>query len=250
VENLLYHPNLKLKGISTDSQVSSAFYTTKQTPPLTQVDDEGGSLSPSASDFNAPLPTPHQCVVIHAPSKIFFLQIDWPALQNDFSSKKNQALMCAYHAKFSESERSLIKTQWTEKMIELQKHILFFNFLQKYCSPTNALNVVKKYFVKKDKTVVKSSHPPLENLLIDYKGITVKASPFKSTDFAHPKNRKIIKQNNFVNQSLHTIGQQLDHIEEKIPTPVIKIEKPLLSLPEGRKSLGLKTTSEKNAEKK
>ena len=80
IENLLSHPDLKLKGISTDSWVSSAFYTTKQTHRPTQVDDEGGSLSPSASDFNAPLSTPHQCAVIHAPEKNFFSQIDWPAL--------------------------------------------------------------------------------------------------------------------------------------------------------------------------
>jgi hypothetical protein len=62
---------LKLKGISTNSQVSFAFYTTKQTPPPTQVDDEGRSISPSASDFNAPLSTPHQFVVIHAHVKKF-----------------------------------------------------------------------------------------------------------------------------------------------------------------------------------
>jgi hypothetical protein len=138
-------------------------------------------------------------------------------------------------------------------MIELKKHILFFDFLQKYYSPTNFLNVVKKNFVKEDKTVVKSSHPRLENLLIEYKAITVKAFPFQNADSAHPENRKIIDQNNFVNQSFQTIGQQLDRIEEKkIPTlitPVAKIEKPLLSLPEGRKPLGLKTTSQKSLEK-
>jgi hypothetical protein len=80
---------LKLKGISTNSQVSSAFYTTKQTSLPTQVDGEGRSISPSASDFNAPLPTPHQCVVIHALVKNFFSEIDWLALQNDLSSKNN-----------------------------------------------------------------------------------------------------------------------------------------------------------------
>jgi hypothetical protein len=42
-------------------------------------------------------------------------------------------------------------------MIKSQKHILFFDFLQKYYSPDNALNVVKRNFVKEDKTIVKSS---------------------------------------------------------------------------------------------
>ena len=86
-------------------------------------------------------------------------------------------------------------------MIETQKHILFFDFLQKYFPFDNALNVVKKNFVKEDKTVVKSSHSSLENILI----------------------------------------------EDKIsPTSV---EKPLNSLPEKRKSLGLKTNSQKNIER-
>ena len=92
--------NLKLKGIS------SAFYSTKTHP---HKDDEGDSTSPSASDFNGPLPPPHQCIVIHAISKDFFSQIDWPALQKDFSSKKNRDLRHAYCAIFSERERDLIK---------------------------------------------------------------------------------------------------------------------------------------------
>jgi hypothetical protein len=49
---------------------------------------------------------------------------------------------------------------------------------------------------------------------------------------------------------LHTIRQQLDCIEEKIISPVSpKVEKPLISLIEKRKSLGLKTNSQKNIKK-
>jgi hypothetical protein len=140
-------------------------------------------------------------------------------LQKDFSSKENRDLRHAYHARFSERERDLIKVKWTRKMTESQKHILFFDFLQKYFPFDNVLNVVKKNFVKKDKTVVQSSHPPLENILIDCKGVTVKGSPFKSTNDIPCKSRKIIEQNNFVNQSLHTIRQQLDRIEEKLISP-------------------------------
>jgi hypothetical protein len=139
---------LKLKGISTNSQVSSTFYSTK-TYPLTHKDDEGDSTSPSTSDFNGPLPPFHQCSVIHTVSKGFFSQIDWPALQKDFSSKKNRDLRHTYHARFSEREKDLIKVQWTRKMIESQKHILFFDFLQEHFPSDNALNVVKKNFLKK-----------------------------------------------------------------------------------------------------
>jgi hypothetical protein len=78
-------------------------------------------------------------------------------------------------------------------MIESQKHILFFDFLQKHFPSDNALNVVKKNFVKEDKTVVKSSHPPLANILIDCNGVIVKGSPFKSTTDVPSESRKMIE---------------------------------------------------------
>jgi hypothetical protein len=64
------HSNLKLKGISTNSQVSSAFYSTKTHHP-TYKEDEGDSTSPS--DFNRSRSPLHQCCVIHAVSKKKFL---------------------------------------------------------------------------------------------------------------------------------------------------------------------------------
>ena len=133
IEDLLSPPDLKLKWISNNFQVSSTFYSTKTHPP-THKDDEGGFVSPSAWGFNGSLPLPHQCCVIHATTKDFFSQIDWLALQKDFSSKKNKDLRHAYRAKFSEKERDLIKVQWTEKMIETQNHILFFDFFFKTIS--------------------------------------------------------------------------------------------------------------------
>jgi hypothetical protein len=76
IEDLIFpppdHSNFKLQGISTNSQVFSVFYSTKTHPPI-HKDDEGDSTSPSASDFDGSLPPPHQCSVIHAVSKDFFL---------------------------------------------------------------------------------------------------------------------------------------------------------------------------------
>ena len=53
----------------------------------------------------------------------------------------------------------------------------------------------------------------------------VKAIPFKIADDQTPIT-SIIEQNNFTNESLHVIGQQLDHIEEKIVERTVSIEKP------------------------
>ena len=82
----------------------------------------------------------------------------------------------------------------------------------------------KSNFVKEDKTIVRSTYPPFETALIDCKGTEVKASPVKIADVDTPV-LKIIEQNNFTNNSLHIIGQQLDCIEEKIVERIVSIEK-------------------------
>ena len=39
--------------------------------------------------------------------------------------------------------------------------------------------VKKSDFVKEDKTIVRSSHPPLDTVIINCKGTKIMASPFK-----------------------------------------------------------------------
>ena len=74
----------------------------------------------------------------------------------------------------------------------------------------------------------------------------MKASPFKIADDQTPIISHI-EQNNFTNESLHIIGQQLDRIEEKIDekTPVSKIDKPLIDLPNQREKVNFKTSQAK-----
>ena len=64
----------------------------------------------------------------------------------------------------------------------------------------------------------------------------------------------IIKQNNFTNESLHIISQQLDRIEEKIDlveksasekSVFVKTEKPLIDLPSQREKVMFKTSQSK-----
>ena len=77
--------------------------------------------------------------------------------------------------------------------------------------------IKKSNFVKEvDKAIVRSSHPPLETVLITCQdqNMEVKASPFKIAD-DQTSITSIIEQNNFTNESLHVIGQQLDRIEKK-----------------------------------
>ena len=88
----------------------------------------------------------------------------------------------------------------------------------------------------------------------------VKASPFKITDDQTPI-ISIIEQNNFTNESLHIIGQQLDRIEEKIVEKTVSVEKPifekpvsikteksLIDLPSQREKVNFKTSQTKTLE--
>ena len=77
----------------------------------------------------------------------------------------------------------------------------------------------------------------------------VKASPFKIADDKNPI-VSLIEQNNFTNQSLHIIGQQLDCFEEKIVEKLVsvKTKKPLIDLPRQREKVMFKTSQCKTLE--
>ena len=120
--------------------------------------------------------------------------------------------------------------------------------------------IKKSNFVKAgDKAIVRSSHPLLETVLItcqDQK-MEVRATPFKIADDQTPI-ISIIEQNNFTNESLHILGQQLDRIEEKIVDSIekpafeksvfVKAEKPLIDLPSQREKVMFKTSQSKMLE--
>ena len=120
--------------------------------------------------------------------------------------------------------------------------------------------IKKSNFVKaNDKSIVRSTHPPLKTVVItcqDQK-TEVNATPFKIADNQTPI-ISIIEQNNFTNESLHVIGQQLDRIEEKIvertvsiekpaseKSVFVKTEKPLIDLPNQREKVMFKTSQSK-----
>ena len=113
---------------------------------------------------------------------------------------------------FLSLKKIVLKENGKKKMNQLKKHILFFDFLENYYVSKDEvskhhLNVIKKSnFVKEDKTIVRSSHPPLEIVLITCKKTEVKASPFKIANVDTPL-YSIIEKNNFTNESLYVIGQ-------------------------------------------
>ena len=119
------------------------------------------------------------------------------SLYNEFMLSKNRNKRKYFQNNFAQSEKNRVKRKWLEKMNQLKKHILFFDFLENhYVSKDEVskqhLNVIKKSnFVKEDKTIVRPSHPPLETVLITCQNnqdrkTNVKASPFKIADDQTP----------------------------------------------------------------
>ena len=143
-------------------------------------------------------------------------------------------------------------------MQNLRMNIHFFDFVDKYYSELKELNVLStsKWTIE-NKTIVESSHPPKENILINVGNDLIKASPFKKPPTKLPEKddeRKIIEQNNYTNKCLNVIGDQLDKIENKIDSinikpDSIKIETPLIKAQELKTDLSLKTSQTKTREK-
>jgi hypothetical protein len=106
--------NVKLKGISTDSQVCSAFYSARQSAaPSQTAHEEEGDASPTASDLNAPMPEPvfHHCnaITFAEPKKMGFHDLDWPSLEKNFYSEENRQKRSIYFKSFPQKERDLLK---------------------------------------------------------------------------------------------------------------------------------------------
>ena len=161
-------------------------------------------------------------------------EVDLVPLYDEFMLSKNRIKRKYFQDNFAQSEKNRVKRKWLEKMNQLKKLLFFFfDFLENHYVSNDEvskqhLSVIKKSnFVKiADKAIVRSTHPPLETVLItcqDQK-MEVRATPFKIADDQTPI-ISIIEQNNFTNESLHVIGQQLDSIKEKIVEHTVSIEK-------------------------
>ena len=172
---VLNNSDLKMKGLSTSSQITSAFYSAKDVETskgksikeeANKDDEDTSTLSPTASYMATSIaPLPSQLNVINRN----YFEIDLISLFKDYNSKENRDKRKTYHATFSNLEKSRVKHKWKEKMNTEQKHILFFDFLENYYVSKNSLNVLKTDFVKEEgRTTVKSSHPPSEAIVISH----------------------------------------------------------------------------------
>jgi hypothetical protein len=75
--------------------------------------------------------------------------------------------------------------------------------------------------------------------VFQHRTTTVKASPFKVASETLDV-KKVIEQNNYTNQYLNSIGNQLDKIEEKLNSKPLKQENPLVKFPKLKSGTSLK----------
>ena len=158
-------------------------------------------------------------------------------LYDEFMLSKNKTKRKYFQDNFAQSEKNHVKRKWLEKMNQLKKHILFFDFLENHYVSNDEvsqqhLNVIKKSnFVKAaDKTIVRSSHPPLETVLItcqDQK-TEVKAIPFKIADDQTPIT-SIIEQNNLLRKGCHKPYWKEKFIDGLPPIFAHKVKQVLIS---------------------
>ena len=114
--------------------------------------DEEDSIYATASDFDSPpIENPpvyqNQLRVLTILNDDF--EIDWDSLYNEFILSKNRPKRKYFQNNFAQSEKDRVKRKWLEKMNQLKKHILFFDFLENhYVSKDEVskqhLNVIKK----------------------------------------------------------------------------------------------------------
>ena len=67
-------------------------------------------------------------------------EVDLVPLYDEFMLSKNQIKRKYFQNNFAQSDKNHVKSKWLEKMKQLKKHILFFDFLENYYAPNNEVS--------------------------------------------------------------------------------------------------------------
>jgi hypothetical protein len=165
--------NLKLKGVQTSSQVSHPCYTADN-----QLEDEessGGNASPTKSNFIVETVVDPQLCTLRKPFKP-----DWDKINDDLISEANIERRKVYFERFNLEQKKEILSHFKKHVIQTETEIFYLNFVKEFYPVENKVQTVtKEEWVKEDNTVISSSNPPQETIVLKHRTTTVKASPFK-----------------------------------------------------------------------
>jgi len=226
-EELIEEIDTKLKGVDFNNTVPKVIY---QNRPFIST-----PKSPTAE-------TVDQLTVIRADD----FEINWKSLDAQWLHPNNTINRKWYVDTYSLKQRLSFKDKWIKDLKRIKCDIEFFKWFEitgQIPNQKESLKMIVNKWYTKNKGIIEDVNPPLEEILLPVQSEVITASPFKResvhTD-SGPTNKdinKIIVQNNYTNNLLHVVYNQLkDTNKLGIPTRSITTSKiethPLIKLPE------------------
>ncbi|KAM3198755.1 hypothetical protein P3L10_034506 [Capsicum annuum] len=226
-----------IRGVDYSGSVPKVYYQTTKVNEPENLYEPG---SPSASEMAPPqrVRTDPSLFVIRADKEEYIP--DLQALKVRWNHPQDALKRKWYGSTYSAEEQKEFGRLWIADMKRLRCDMQFFFWFEKTGrieNQTDSLNVIVTKWYTQRNTVVESTTPPLEGLNISYSNEVIKASPFKtkserSTMTPQCKDLdRIIEQNNYTNQVLHTISRQ---IEDTAKSPPLSAPLPVKSTPSSK----------------
>ena len=191
--------------------------------PLPEVNQE--SYSPTSSQMRADFT-----------GEINMIKSQKPFINNSFELMKDfgKSKYFNWFSGFDRNYQEKLVTEWITCMNDNKFDFIFEIWLKYYLekqgiqnpyeqSQINVQTSLYKKWQLTDGNTVTSIYPPLQSIKIPTNEGEVTASPFKrGKNNNEPVNiediKKVYHQNNYSNQMLHTITQQIDHLSTEIKT--------------------------------
>ena len=93
-------------------------------------------------------------------------EVDLVPLYDEFMLSKNQIKRKYFQDNFAQVEKNHVKSKWLEKMNQLKKHILFFDFLENHYVSNDEVSKQHLSVIKKNQILLKQMINLLFGLLI------------------------------------------------------------------------------------
>ncbi|KAH0664623.1 hypothetical protein KY285_025829 [Solanum tuberosum] len=185
--------------------------------------------SPTASDMEPPKEKPSWLVGMLKVNKTF--EPNPSILQEQWTHPDSQVKRKWYVSSYTLKQRESFRDLWMKDMRRIGCEIEFFKWFEMTGRIENCIEslqvIINKWYTTSNK-VVESITPHLEGINIPIAGTIIKASPFKEksdkTDspLTSADIERVVEQNNYSNQILHTISRQIEDTKPSLsgkPTP-------------------------------
>ncbi|KAH0743047.1 hypothetical protein KY290_031040 [Solanum tuberosum] len=215
IQDLLFNSKGKVTGVDFSGDIPKIFYQ-----------DIPGS--PTASEMEPPKEKPSWLGMLKV-NKPFEPDLD--ILQEQWTHPDNQVKRKWYVSSYTLKQRESFRDLWMKDMRRIGCEIEFFRWFEmtgRIENCTESLQVIINKWYTSSNKIVESITPPLEGINIPIAGTVIKASPFKEKSdkadgpLTSADIDRVVEQNNYSNQILHTISRQIEDTKPNLsgrPTP-------------------------------